>query len=86
MPWIFVAGLQLLGACQTFAPPDVLWSEALARFDRDGDGMLSRADYGLYTAVPGAFEDIDTSGDGEVDVDELRTFTLTRPPRSAVPR
>jgi len=62
---------------------DILWS-AFQRFDRDGNGKISKAELAAVlnrqTAAEGTdivdtiFKDVDQNGDGEIDFEEFKTM------------
>lgn len=81
-----LAALAVVGALPscgpTFATSEQLWSEALARLDLDGDGVVTQEEYEVCAGAGDRFEDIDTSGDGRVSVSELYQFTVSHEPRT----
>lgn len=78
-----LAAVAALPACgPTFASSEELWSEALARLDLDGDGVVTREEYEVCAGPGDRFEDIDTSADGRVSVTELYQFTVSHEPRT----
>ena len=80
--------LLILMACgsSTFPPPTSVFAEALARFDGDKDGTLSREELGRYDPLPDTFTKMDRSADGKVDLDEFTYFVHANQPRALVSR
>lgn len=80
--------LLLLTACgsSTFPPPATVFAEALARFDGDHDGTLSREELARYDPMPETFTKMDSSGDGKVDTEEFTYFIHANQPRALVSR
>lgn len=66
---------------RAFPPVDALYREALADFDDDRDGLLSRAEVERRDGRPGVFDALDVDRSGWVDAAELRRFTETTEPR-----
>ncbi len=78
----------LLLACgsQKFPAPDAVYAEALARFDGDGSGTLSREEYDRFDPLPDTFDKMDSGKDGAVNVEEFKYFVLANQPRALVAR
>ena len=60
---------------------DAVWVQALARFDRDQDGLITAVEYGTPTNLEAPFAKGDLDGSGTIDVSEFRNLILTQAPR-----
>jgi hypothetical protein len=69
-----------------FPPSAQLYAEALARFDGDHDGVVTRAEFARFDQTPADFTGIDTSGDGAIDAPEFAVFIRSKQPRELVSR
>ncbi len=72
-------GLWLSGGCahplaSAFPTPAALWAEALARFDGDSDGGISREEYAWFGEAQGEFDLLNANGDEEIDAVELGAY------------
>ena len=71
-------------ALAAFPDSDALAVEALARFDVDGNGVVTVSELQARTASVGTGEALDSSHDGTVDVEEFKAwvrYTVPRVPR-----
>lgn len=79
-----VAGLQPYGPARkkprSFLTQDQVFAAALARFDQNGDGSLSGAEYQIYGDAS-EFAATDANADGTVSGEEFRTWLLYTQPR-----
>ena len=62
----------------SFPGVDAVWGEALARFDRDGDHVISREEYAWFAEdtpqKAGEFDAVNTDGGPGIDAAELGAF------------
>lgn len=78
----------VLSACGggAFPPSEEVFAEALARFDKSGDGTLSREELAAYDPLPDTFGRMDSNADGSVDVGEFTYYIHANQPRALVSR
>lgn len=69
-----------------FPSTDAVYAEAFARFDTDGDGVLTEPEYVKFDPIPGTFAEMDRSRNQKVDADEFKYFVLSHQPRALVSR
>ena len=69
-----------------FPPSREIFAEALARFDADKNGTLSREELAAYDPLPDTFSRMDQDADGAVTVDEFTYYIHANQPRALVSR